>query len=424
MPDTGSSPTKTFIRADGAGRTGGDLHQQQKAVAVKVRADLTDYELQEMADSLSNRLMLDGGNQPSAAIPFNDQRLTGLGAPTARTDAMRLDKVQDSTSVYGGTSTGTDTIAITLSPAITAYVAGQRFHFLAGGTNTGAATVNANTVGAKNLRKGPAGSVALAAGDITAGGMYDVEYDGTNMQLLNPGLGRNVSVYAATLLDDADAATARTTLGLGTISTQAASAVAITGGSVTGITDITVADGGTGSSTAAGARTNLGAVLTDAVFPGAIVAIIEDQKSSGTDGGTATFGSDQIRILNTLVYNRNTLVTQGGGTTGVGGTATQFTLPAGTWLIRWSTPSYAVGNFQSMLYDVTAGSVLSRGQSGTVDANIAVNAWSLGIYRVTVGSSNVYEIRHRSQFTRATLGMGIAASLGTEVYSRVEIYAA
>jgi hypothetical protein len=42
------------------------------------------------------------------------------------------------------------------------------------------------------------------------------------------------------------AADARTNLGLGTISTQAASAVAITGGSITGITDLALADGGTG----------------------------------------------------------------------------------------------------------------------------------------------------------------------------------
>lgn len=43
-------------------------------------------------------------------------------------------------------------------------------------------------------------------------------------------------------------ATARTSLGLGTIATQASDSVSITGGSVTGITDITVADGGTGRS--------------------------------------------------------------------------------------------------------------------------------------------------------------------------------
>lgn len=63
------------------------------------------------------------------------------------------------------------------------------------------------------------------------------------------------------LLDDADAAAQRTTLGLGTISVQAANSVAITGGTVTGITDLAVADGGTGASTASAARTNLGLVI-------------------------------------------------------------------------------------------------------------------------------------------------------------------
>jgi hypothetical protein len=44
---------------------------------------------------------------------------------------------------------------------------------------------------------------------------------------------------------------------LGTIATQNANAVAISGGSITGITDLAVADGGTGASTAEAARTNL-----------------------------------------------------------------------------------------------------------------------------------------------------------------------
>ena len=56
-------------------------------------------------------------------------------------------------------------------------------------------------------------------------------------------------------------ATARTSLGLGSIATQESNAISITGGSVTGITDITVADGGTGASDASTARTNLGLVI-------------------------------------------------------------------------------------------------------------------------------------------------------------------
>jgi len=55
--------------------------------------------------------------------------------------------------------------------------------------------------------------------------------------------------------------TARTSLGLGTIATQDSDNIDITGGSVTGITDITIADGGTGASTAEDARTNLGVAI-------------------------------------------------------------------------------------------------------------------------------------------------------------------
>ncbi|MEY9770737.1 hypothetical protein [Sinorhizobium fredii] len=53
-------------------------------------------------------------------------------------------------------------------------------------------------------------------------------------------------------------ATARTSLGLGTMATQNATAVNIDGGTITGITDLAIADGGTGASSASAARTNLG----------------------------------------------------------------------------------------------------------------------------------------------------------------------
>jgi hypothetical protein len=87
------------------------------------------------------------------------------------------------------------------------------------------------------------------------------------------------------------AADARTNLGLGTIATQAASSVAITGGSVTGITDITVADGGTGASTAANARTNLGLVIgTDVLAPNGSAANLTSfpTLNQNTTGNAAT----------------------------------------------------------------------------------------------------------------------------------------
>ncbi len=54
------------------------------------------------------------------------------------------------------------------------------------------------------------------------------------------------------------AAGARSSLELGSMATQSSASVSITGGSITGITDLAVADGGTGAGTAADARTNLG----------------------------------------------------------------------------------------------------------------------------------------------------------------------
>lgn len=85
------------------------------------------------------------------------------------------------------------------------------------------------------------------------------------------------------------AAGARTNLGLGTISTQAANNVAITGGAVTGITDLAVADGGTGAGTAANARTNLGVYSTAQVD--ALVPAAASQSDQETATSTTTYVS-------------------------------------------------------------------------------------------------------------------------------------
>jgi hypothetical protein len=76
--------------------------------------------------------------------------------------------------------------AATLSPAPTAYAQLQRLSLLIANTNTGASTLNLNALGAKAIRKrNSAGAlVALTGGELVAGTIVDLEYDGTNFQLL------------------------------------------------------------------------------------------------------------------------------------------------------------------------------------------------------------------------------------------------
>ncbi len=84
---------------------------------------------------------------------------------------------------YAADAGASDTYAITVE-GITAYATGQVFKFKANTINTGAATLNVNSLGAKTIVKNY--NVTLADGDIKANQLVEVIYDGTNMQLLSP----------------------------------------------------------------------------------------------------------------------------------------------------------------------------------------------------------------------------------------------
>ena len=88
--------------------------------------------------------------------------------------------------------------------------------------------------------------------------------------------------------------------GLGTIATQASSNVSITGGSITGITDLALADGGTGASTASDARTNLGLVIgTDVLAPtGSAASLTSFPTFNQNTTGTASNVTGTVAVAN------------------------------------------------------------------------------------------------------------------------------
>lgn len=194
-----------------------------------------------------------------------------------------------------------------------------------------------------------------------------------------------------------NAAAARTNLGVGTIATQNSNAVSITGGSISGITDLAVADGGTGASDASTARTNLGVgsiatqnannvSITGGSISGITDLAVADGGTGASDAATARtnlgIGTMGAQNANAVAITGGTLIANASGISIRDSDASNIlTIAVGSNLTANTTLTLTTGASSSRTLDISAANVTitAAGAALIDDADAATQRNTLGL---------------------------------------------
>ena len=125
---------------------------------------------------------------PAGAIEQGQRELVnvilGAGITPSGSDMTQLYQalLLNGFCVAGGTA---NAITVTMPVSPGAYATGQMLRVKIGSVNTGPVTINVNGLGVKSIVSRTGG--ALASGDLAAGSIALIQYDGTNFQLSGTG---------------------------------------------------------------------------------------------------------------------------------------------------------------------------------------------------------------------------------------------
>lgn len=188
----------------------------------------------DLQTALTNCLTGDGTNHVvTVDLPMGGNKHTGVDDGAALTDYASVNQVVDNTLTYGTSATLDDDYLVTLAINPVAYAEGNRFQFTPDTANTGACTVNFDSIGVKNIKMADASDPYDGA--IQADVPCDVMYDGTSMILMNPYFSGATTTASAAELNFNDGAIAGTVVASKTVVVDASKDIS-TFGEVTAAT--------------------------------------------------------------------------------------------------------------------------------------------------------------------------------------------
>ena len=166
-----------FIDGTGSANTG-QLFNRFTSTVVKSNTETLNV---QSTITINNSQYM-AGNLVSATVNAGD------AANASQYNNIRKDILQNAGDCVASTGSS-NAYAISIDSQISAYSNYQVFKFKANFTNTGTATLNVNTLGAKTIKKN--NNQDLSPNDIQNGQIVVVVYDGTNMQLVSQAADQN-----------------------------------------------------------------------------------------------------------------------------------------------------------------------------------------------------------------------------------------
>ena len=319
------------------------------------------------------------------------------------------------------TSTGSANAQIITLPSGTlysAYVAGDEFTFKAGVANTAAMTlqvIGSATLAATAVKR--LDGSALIEGDLPLGAIVTIAHDGTNFLLKNVYV--NVSAFGKTLIDDAAASDARTTLGLGTAATVAdntlihlAGAETITGNKTLSAAAINEA---AEVSIASAATVNIGAAASNNVLiTGTVTITAFDTVAAGITR------KGRFDSALTFTHNATSLILPGAAniTTAANHTFEAMSLGGGNWIVtkyQKADGTAVAGGTAPVFGRVvrTAGDITTTSTS-LVDVTGATVTFTIGAFPCNVGAAGTVFNDTGAQSVELNIAVDGALELGTE----------